>query len=128
DGRAGMYGLALGAAVFVSLQAFIEYPPGAPIASFRWAIKLGLMALIWWCAHRLVWNCTYIDDNVDDSGAGLLDAAGWKTEDGEPDEVDDDAEDDSRREKARKQQKGFSGWLDRYRLYRYRQDMKPHTA
>ncbi len=130
DGRAGMYGLGLGAAVFVSLQAFIEYPPGAPLASFRWAINLGLMALVWWCAHRLVWDCTYIDDKVDDTGAGLLDASGLQAEvDDQDDPEDEEAEDKAgARKKAKKLPKGFSGWLDRYRLYRERRDKKPHTA
>jgi hypothetical protein len=129
DGRAGMYGLGLGAAVFLSLQAFIEYPPDAPIASFRWAINLGLMALIWWCAHRLVWDCTYIDDKVDDSGAGLLDAAGLQAEtDDDGDEEETVQEDGKAGKKSKKQPRGFSGWLDRYRLYRERRDKKPHTA
>ena len=131
DGRAGMYGLGLGAAVFVSLQMFIEYPPGAPIASFRWAINLGLMALIWWCAHRLVWDCTYIDDKVDDSGAGLLDASGLQAEKadaGDEDSLEDTEDEPKSGKKAKKQPLGFSGWLDRYRLYRERRDKKPHTA
>ncbi|CAN5469394.1 DUF4129 domain-containing protein [soil metagenome] len=129
DGRAGMYGLAMGAAVFVSLQAFIEYPPGAPIASFRWAINLGLLALVWWCANRLVWDCTYIDDSVDDAGAGLLDAAGLDAQSSEVDEDDDDEEPEPKKgKKSPRQPKGVSGWLDRYRLYRDKKKNRPHAA
>jgi hypothetical protein len=129
DGRAGMYGLAMGAAVFVSLQAFIEYPPGAPITSFRWAINLGLMVLVWWCANRLVWDCTYIDDKIDDAGAGLLDAAGLDEKSSEDDEDEEEAEPAPRKgKKTPRQPKGLSGWLDRYRLYREKKEKRPHAA
>ena len=77
-GRAALFGLALGGAVFVALQSFVKYPEGSPTASFGWAINLGLMALSWWCAHRLTWDCTYIDDSVDASGKGVLEAAGME--------------------------------------------------
>src|SRR5438552_3858509 len=43
SGRAGAYGLALGIAVFLGLQAYVEYPQGSPMAAFGWAINLGLM-------------------------------------------------------------------------------------
>ncbi len=124
DGRAGMYGVVLGLAVFISLQMFIEYPANAPIASARWAVNLGLMALIWWCAHRLVWDCTYIDEAREDKGEGILDAAGLDAEQSEEQEAP--AEEDYP-EQHKKAPKGVSGWLDRYRLHRERQEKKPHT-
>jgi hypothetical protein len=128
DGRAGMYGIGLGIAVFLALQAYIEYPPGAPIASFRWAVNLSLMALIWWCAHRLVWDCTYIDEKVDDSGAGILDAAGLDSEEPSAEEREEETDEQkSPNKKSKKAPEGFSGWLDRYRLYREHQEKKPHT-
>src|SRR5439155_15654807 len=74
--RAGLYGIALGAVVYLALLSFVEYTPGTPLAAFGWAINLGLIGLIWWCAHRLTWDCTHIDDSVDASGKGVLDAAG----------------------------------------------------
>src|SRR5437588_1563493 len=74
--KAGIYGIGLGIVVFLALQAFIEYPPGTPTASFGWLINLVLMVIIWWCTNKLVWDCTYIDDKVDASGKGVLEAAG----------------------------------------------------
>jgi len=35
-----------------------------------------IMGLIWWCAHKLTWDCTLIDDSDDASGEGLLQVAG----------------------------------------------------
>src|SRR5262245_21631111 len=66
--RAGLYGPVLGLLVWIGLQTFIEYPADSPVVHFRWAISLGLVYLVWWCAQKLTWDCTYIDDSVDASG------------------------------------------------------------
>jgi hypothetical protein len=31
-----------------------------------------LLGIVWWCAHKLTWNCTYVDDDDDASGQGLM--------------------------------------------------------
>ena len=36
----------------------------------------GLMALCWWSAHKLTWDCTVIDEDKDASGQGLLQIVG----------------------------------------------------
>jgi hypothetical protein len=64
--RASVYSLGLVAAVAVAVMQFIDSPWVA------WA----LMALVWWCAHKLTWDCTLIDDEQDASGEGLLQVAG----------------------------------------------------
>ena len=74
-GRATIYGSGLAFAVWVALQAFIEYPAGSPLRPLSWVINLGLIAVAWWCAHQLTWDCTYIDDSVDATGKGVLQAA-----------------------------------------------------
>jgi hypothetical protein len=35
-----------------------------------------LLGIIWWCAHKLTWDCTLIDEDEDASGGGLLENAG----------------------------------------------------
>src|SRR5262249_15202057 len=72
--RAGMYGLILGGLVWVALLLYVDWGT-SPLAPFGWAIDLGLIVLTWWCAHRLTWDCTLIDDSVDASGSGLLQEA-----------------------------------------------------
>jgi len=64
--RASVYGLALAGAVGVAMMRFVDSP----------FIAWGLMALVWWCAHKLTWDCTLIDDSQDASGEGLLQIAG----------------------------------------------------
>jgi hypothetical protein len=74
--RAGFYGVVLAIAAGLVLNKYIEYPENHPLRNVGWLINLGLMALIWWSAHRLTWDCTLIDDDEDASGQGLLEAAG----------------------------------------------------
>jgi hypothetical protein len=127
DGRAKWYGLGLGLAVYAALNGYVEYPSDSVLVQFRWLINLALIAVIWWATHRLTWDSTFIDDHVDASGMGVLEAAGMdepvasaeglvKTEEEPADEPAD----------ATKKAES-SGWWDRYRQYRNEQAKKPHT-
>src|ERR1017187_1645657 len=64
-GHAAVYGLALAAATWLYLMRI--HP-----AYFLGVVLLGT---VWWCAHKLTWDCTLIDDDVDASGSGLLQTA-----------------------------------------------------
>jgi hypothetical protein len=122
--RAGMYGLGMMLAGFLALQAYLQFPPDSPLAGFGWAVNLGLMGTIWWCSNKLTWDCTHIDDAVDASGKGLLDAAGLDKEVAIESENGDES--DAERKK-RAQLAGPLGWWERYRTYRAEQQKKPHT-
>jgi hypothetical protein len=74
--RAGLYGVVLGGLTYLGMQAFVDYPPGSPAEPVRWAINLALIGLVWWSAHRLTWDCTYIDEETEVEAQGLLQAAG----------------------------------------------------
>ncbi len=74
--RAAMYSLPLGLLTFVALQRFVQHP-----SSLSWLINLLLLALVWWWAHKLTWDCTVIDDNEDASGEGLLGRVGLDASD-----------------------------------------------
>lgn len=64
--RAAVYGLALASAVaLVSIKLV-----GTPMLVWF------LLALVWWCAHQLTWDCTLIDDSEDTSGQGLMQLLG----------------------------------------------------
>ena len=64
--RALVFAACLALAVFLALARFGE-------ASFA---ALFLIALVWWSAHKLTWDCTFIDETEDASGEGLLQTAG----------------------------------------------------
>ena len=67
-GHAMVYGLGLAAATWLYL------------ARIHPAFILGaiLLGVVWWCAHKLVWDCTLIDESEDASGSGLLQSVGDK--------------------------------------------------
>jgi hypothetical protein len=113
--RAWLYGLILGGLVWIALQTFVEYPEDSPAAGARALINLFLIGVVWWCAHRLTWDCTNVDDRTDISGEGLLQTAGLDT-DVRPEKKDDEEAPDEG-EKA-------ATWLERYRRYRERQQKK----
>jgi hypothetical protein len=117
--RAPLYGIVLGVAVWFALTKFVEFPEGAPLASFSWAIHIGMILLIWWCAHKLTWDCTFIDETENASGVGLLEAA----------RLDSNAADPS---PGANQSDGGAGeesgsWRQRYRRYRQQQRARPHA-
>ena len=75
-GRTGLYGFFLGGAVYLAMQTYVDYSSESVFAPYKEFVNLGLIALIWWSAHRLTWDCTLLDDTIPGEGAGLLDAAG----------------------------------------------------
>lgn len=68
---AALFALPLAGAMFLVLLTFVEYS-----TPFSWLINLVLMAVVWWCADRLTWDSTVIDDDEDASGEGLMQRIG----------------------------------------------------
>lgn len=125
--RAPLYGLVLGGLMWLALQKYVEYPPGSPWASWGWALNLGLIALIWWSAHRLTRDCTLIDDEVDASGVGLLEVVGIeKPRNADPKEPVA-AEANGKKKKKEKETGGLRGWWQRYSKYREERGKRPHA-
>jgi hypothetical protein len=69
--RAVLFGLPLGAVMYLFMIKFVEHP--GPMSH---VINLALLGLVWWCAHKLTWDSTVIDDDEDASGEGLLQRLG----------------------------------------------------
>ncbi|MCE9524578.1 MAG: hypothetical protein K8R36_00830, partial [Planctomycetales bacterium] len=76
-----LYAVGLAVVVGIALATFIQIR--GPLAPFGLFINWGLMALVWWSAYKLVWDCTLIDESQDSSGAGLLQTMGLDQMDGE---------------------------------------------
>jgi len=125
--RAAMYTVGLGAACFLAMLAFVEYP--TPLfRSIGPVINLALMALVWWAASKLTWDCTHLDEDRKSSGRGLLAAAGL---DGTKSTTaaDDEEEFDPDRSTTATKKKDAKpvGWLERFQKYREWRKKKPHT-
>lgn len=111
--RAPLYGLVLAFLVWIGLGQFVQYPAG--LEAISWLVNAGLIALVWWSAHRLTWDCTYIDEKAETTGTGLLQAAGL--EKGEPQEAGEPGAGPD--EKGKRRKKGAKpGWWARYQRYR----------
>ncbi len=66
-GHARLFAAPLAVAALVVLLRFVD--SAAPLS-------LGLILVILWCADKLTWDCTLIDETQRDTGTGLLQVAG----------------------------------------------------
>jgi hypothetical protein len=71
--RAPLYGSVLAILTWLGLRSFVNYPPEAAASS--WLINAGLIGLAWWLSFQLTYSCTYIDEQAESTGTGLLQAA-----------------------------------------------------
>ncbi len=76
EGRehATLFAIPLALAMLVVLSRFVEFR--GPLAGLSLPLNIGLVAIVLWCADRLTWDCTVIDERKDASGQGLLQTAG----------------------------------------------------
>jgi len=118
--RAPLYGIILGLVTWIALLKFVEYPEDSPLAPWAWAINLGLIAIIWWSAHRLTWDCTLIDEDVDASGAGLLEVAGLESAGTQERKKAESAP-------ALPRSRTPKTWWERYARYREERKKQPHA-
>jgi hypothetical protein len=116
SGRAPVYGAVLAVAVWLGMGQFVEYPPELQVAS--WFINAGLIAVVWWSAHRLTWDCTYIDEKAEGTGTGVLQAAGLEAARPEAADPEAEAEEGPEPGPAGKKSSTRPGWWERYQRYR----------
>ena len=69
-GYASLYAAPLGLLVGLALVKFVQF--GGPLGPYSLLVNWALMAWVWWCAHKLTWDSTLIEDTEDASGQGLL--------------------------------------------------------
>ena len=75
---ASMFGIALAIVTALALARFVQIQ-GA-LAPYGTLINWGFIAIVWWSAHKLTWDCTFIDDAQDASGEGLLQGMGFDSD------------------------------------------------
>jgi hypothetical protein len=110
SGRAGLYGLVLGFLTWLGMQFFVDYDDSVkPVA---WLINAGLLGVVWWCANKLTWDCTQVDEDTDMTGEGVLQAAGLEG-DAAKSETAEGAYTDLTVVEAKPK-----GWWQRYQEYR----------
>src|SRR5579885_2124818 len=110
--RAALYGVPLGFLTWLGMQMFVEYPEDGGIREISFLFNAGLIGLVWWCAHRLTWDCTNIDEETDINAEGLLQAAGLEEQTGTKQPVEEEKPPSS------------ENWLQRWRRYREERNKK----
>lgn len=73
--RAVVFAAPLALLVGIAANRFMEIQ-GTWVDHVGWIVNFALIGVIWWCAHKLTWDCTVIDDAEDASGEGLMQVAG----------------------------------------------------
>ena len=108
---AGMYAVGLAFVAGVFINRFLGFLP----------LVWGLLAVIWWCTHKLTWDCTLIDDDEDASGEGLLQAAGLSDQPAAPAAAQQSGKLRSKRAPGR------AKWWERLLFNRTLGDGRPHA-
>ncbi|MEX2112065.1 MAG: DUF4129 domain-containing protein [Pirellulales bacterium] len=114
--RAMPFGAALAIVVGIAANRFVEYQ-GSWVDHFGWLINWTLIGVVWWCAHKLTWDCTVIDDAQDASGEGLMQVVGLERPQG------DDAAPDPLEVEGTTSRSVPAGWWRRYVEHQHR----PHA-
>jgi hypothetical protein len=121
--RATLYAAGLGAVIFLAMLRFVDYP-NSTLAAIGPLLNLGLLGLIWWLTHKLTWDCTFLHEDQQVSGRGLLSAVGF---DGT---AQTEAEMAALRKAARRKKSdppGLVGWWARFQRIREARRRRPHT-
>ncbi|HKB41530.1 MAG TPA: DUF4129 domain-containing protein [Gemmataceae bacterium] len=121
-GRSKIYGLVLAAVCWIALQAYVDFPADSSTAKYAPVINAGLLLVVWWCANKLTWDCTFIDERRESSSRGLLAVVGM-----------DQRHRDLNRgshivaEDANEPPRDDLSLLERIRRYREARAKRPHT-
>ncbi len=115
--RAVFYGVPLGLLTWLGMQMFVEYPEEGGIRELSFILNAGLIGLVWWCAHRLTWDCTNINEDTDVNAEGLLQAAGLEEQAGVAPRSEETKE-------GEEKPLSSETWLQRWRRYREERNKK----
>lgn len=73
--RAMLFAAPLAIAVLLTINRFVQFE-GRLLTLLSFPVNCSLIAIVWWSANKLTWDCTLIDEAEEDSGEGLLETVG----------------------------------------------------
>lgn len=125
---AAMFGAPLGLATALAMMRFVQLEGFlAPLGPL---INIGLLALVWWCTHKLTWDCTLVDESKEASGEGLLQAVGLDRNDeatAERAAADSGAEQTIARNESVAQEDSSGNTLERISQWLHRRRRRPRA-
>ena len=72
--RAVLFGMPLAAVTLLAMTTLVQYEDA--IGGMKFIYSAIVIAITWWSAHKITWDCTVIEDHDDSSGQGLLQKIG----------------------------------------------------
>jgi hypothetical protein len=83
------------------------------------------MAIIWWAANKLTWDCTHLDGEREAGGQGLLMATGINQASQPATHPENEVNEPPSPSKKKKDRQ--KSWFEKFQAYRNSQKLKPHT-
>ncbi|MEE2676114.1 MAG: hypothetical protein VX876_04035 [Planctomycetota bacterium] len=72
--RAVLFGIPLAIVTMFAMSSLVQYKEA--VGGMKFVYCAIVIAITWWSAHQLTWDCTVIDDHDDSSNQGLLQKIG----------------------------------------------------
>ncbi len=115
--RAVLFGMPLAAVTLLAMTTLVQYEDA--IGGMKFIYSAVVIAITWWSAHKITWDCTVIEDHDDSSGQGLLQKIGLE------DLIAESASNESEGESPAQSSEDESKltWFERWKENR----KKPHT-
>jgi hypothetical protein len=73
--RAALFAIPLGAITYLAIAKYVTLAD-VGLARYSGLINALLLGIVWWCAHKLTWNCTFVDESQEAPEEGLLQTIG----------------------------------------------------
>ncbi len=117
--RAVLFGIPLAAVTLLAMSTLVQYEEA--VGGMKFIYSAIIIAVTWWSAHQLTWDCTVIDEHDDSSGQGLLQKIGLEELIVNTEQSSEQA--DATSELKEQPDESVQGWFDRWKENR----KKPHT-
>ena len=72
--RAVLFGIPLAVVTLLAMTSLVQYEDA--VGGMKFIYSAIVIAVTWWSAHQLTWDCTVIEDHEDSSNQGLLQKIG----------------------------------------------------
>ena len=117
--RATLFGIPLAVVTMIAMSLMVQYEDA--VKGMKLIYSAVVIAITWWSAHQLTWDCTVIEENHDSSNQGLLQKIGLERLITQSQKTADKAENDASHALGEEESK--QNWFEQWKDNR----KKPHT-
>ena len=117
--RAILFGIPLAVVTMIAMSSMVQYEDA--VKGMKLIYSAVVIAITWWSAHQLTWDCTVIEENHDSSNQGLLQKIGLERLITQSQKTADKAENDASHALGEEESK--QNWFEQWKDNR----KKPHT-